>query len=175
MPGEQQAKHVTSVPRTFFKFLSISLIEYIGMAKQKQIHKGKIPLEPSPGHIDTKNRKFHITIYESTDTVLLCAFQKKHQYYPNTPTSIDIYKERLQSNIDTSCNEQILIAQFFSQKGKICLIRTIRTRIFFRIWQFCNFQNTFPLCFSFFYIKANFVCEFFSPILSEDSSRCASP
>ena len=46
------------------------------MTKQKQIHKGKIPLEPSPGHIDTKNRKFHITIYESTDTVLFCAFQK---------------------------------------------------------------------------------------------------
>ena len=31
-------------------------------------------------------------------------------------TSIDIYKDRLQSNIDTSCNEQLLIAQFFSQK-----------------------------------------------------------
>ena len=28
------------------------------MTKQKQIHKGKMSLEPSSGHIDTKNRKF---------------------------------------------------------------------------------------------------------------------
>ena len=98
------------------------------MTKQKQIHKGKMSLEPSSGHIDTKNRKFPAPSMRVL-TQYYSVFYKKHQYYPNTPTSIDIYKERLQSNIDTSCNEQILIAQFFSQKGKICLIRTIRTRI----------------------------------------------
>ena len=64
--------------------------------------------KPSPDHVDTKKE-----IFTSPSMRVLTQYysvlSKKHQYYPNTPTSTDIYKERLQSNIDTSCNGQVVV------------------------------------------------------------------
>ena len=140
MPREQQAKHVTSVPGTFFKFLSIPLSEYIGITKHQQIHKGKISPEPLPDHVDTRN--FHITVYESTDTVLFCAFQKNTSTI-QTPQHPQTYIKSACRAISTQAVMDKLLLLLLSQKGKICVIRTIRTRIILIIQQFCNFHITF--------------------------------
>ena len=115
--------------------------------------------EPSPDQVNTQNRNFTsrsirvLTQYYSVlskKTPVLSKHSNIHKYIKSACRALS--------------TQAVMDKYSQSTKGKIYVIRTIRTCTILMIWLFCNFQNTFPLCLCFpsFYIKANFVlCVFF--------------